>query len=70
VKDCQSTYRAVGFMFNLQNQSTDFVFQVGDFSTEIKGNIVGTKYIFEEIKTMAEEWCKSQPALMTIRMSF
>jgi hypothetical protein len=38
-------------MFNLQNQSTDFGFQVGDFSTEINRNIVGIKYIFEEIKT-------------------
>jgi len=41
----------IGVMFNLQNQSTDFGFQVGDFSTEINRNIVGIKYIFEEIKT-------------------
>ena len=40
---------AAGFMFNLQNQSTDFEFQEGDFSTEINGNI-GIKYIFEKIK--------------------
>jgi hypothetical protein len=50
VRDCQSTYRIVGFMFNLQNQSADFGFRVGDFSTEINGNTVGIKHIFEKIK--------------------
>jgi len=50
VRDCQSTYKVAGFMFNLQNQSTDFGFKVGDFSTEINGNIIGIKYIFDKIK--------------------
>lgn len=51
MRDCQSTCRAVAFMFNLQSQLTDFGFQVGDFCTDINGNIVGIKYLFEKIKT-------------------